>query len=111
MVPAADRRRVRRVADFCQRQPRRHRGDQRFVSRLYSNRHGLLPIVALKTRSYKHKTYGRIETPDFTICGWDGGEPTTKTAPAMQKIPSKADADNADMGYDEIPNDDMPFDR
>ena len=32
---------------------------------------GLLPIVALRTRSYKHPTYGRIETPSFDIVGWD----------------------------------------
>src|SRR5262245_37637208 len=46
-------------------------------------RNGLLPVVALKTRSYKHKTYGRIETPDLPIVGWDGAptaSPSTQHA-------------------------------
>ena len=33
---------------------------------------GLLPIIALKTTSYKSKKYGRIEGPDFPIVGWHG---------------------------------------
>ena len=33
---------------------------------------GTLPIVALGTRSYKHKEFGRVETPIFEIVGWEG---------------------------------------
>ena len=44
------------------------------VCRVYGHRHraGQLPIVALRTRSYKHKQFGRIETPDLPIVGWTG---------------------------------------
>jgi hypothetical protein len=47
------------------------------LCRVYGRKHrdGLLPIVALGVRSYKHKKYGRIENPDLAIVGWDG-EPT-----------------------------------
>jgi hypothetical protein len=31
-----------------------------------------LPIIRLNVASYKHRTYGRIETPDFTIVGRTG---------------------------------------
>ena len=30
------------------------------------------PIIKLNVTSYKHKLYGRIETPDFPIIGWAG---------------------------------------
>jgi len=60
------------------------------------NRDGLLPIVALKTRSYKHQQYGRIETPDLPIVGWDG-EPTA--SPTQPRIGDTA----GDL------NDQMPF--
>jgi hypothetical protein len=40
----------------------------------------LLPIVALKTRSYKHKVYGKIETPDLPIISWHGTATTQTTA-------------------------------
>lgn len=39
-----------------------------------------LPVVALRTRSYKHKQYGRIETPELAIVGWEGGAPAATTA-------------------------------
>ena len=42
---------------------------------------GLLPIVALRSRSYRHKQYGRIETPDLPIVGWEGA-PTAMSIPA-----------------------------
>jgi hypothetical protein len=28
------------------------------------------PYIKLGVRSYKHKLYGRIETPDFSVVGW-----------------------------------------
>ncbi len=49
------------------------------LCRIYGHkrRDSLLPIVALKVRSYKHKQYGRIETPDLPIVGWeDAGAPS-----------------------------------
>jgi hypothetical protein len=39
-------------------------------------RDGLLPIVKLQVRSYRHERYGKIETPDFVIVGWEGLEPS-----------------------------------
>jgi hypothetical protein len=50
------------------------RGGQEAIGRLcqiYARgwRKGL-PIVELATASYKHKRYGRIETPDLRIVGW-----------------------------------------
>src|SRR5262249_3141056 len=43
------------------------------LCRVNGNRQdGLLPIIALRTRSYKHRQYGRIETPDLAITGWHG---------------------------------------
>jgi hypothetical protein len=48
----------------------------------HSARDGLLPIVALKTGSDKHKKYGRIEEPDLSVVGWHGKPPGTP-APAM----------------------------
>jgi hypothetical protein len=62
------------------------------------NRDGLLPIVALKMRSYKHKKYGRIETPELPIVGWDG-EPTAlePTAPPSQPRIGDAAGDLNDL--------------
>jgi hypothetical protein len=44
------------------------------LCRIYARKYGIgvLPIVALRVRSYKHKMFGRIETPDLEIVGWDG---------------------------------------
>jgi hypothetical protein len=43
-----------------------------------------LPIIRLNVASYKHRTYGRIETPDFPIVGRTGapGKPTQTIEPA-----------------------------
>jgi hypothetical protein len=30
-----------------------------------------LPIIKLGTSSYRHKTYGRIDIPDFPVVGWN----------------------------------------
>jgi hypothetical protein len=62
------------------------------------DRDGLLPIIALKVRSYKHPSYGRIETPDFAIIGWDG-----LPAPAVKlSAQEKSAVIDAEMD-DEIP--------
>jgi hypothetical protein len=63
------------------------------LCRVYGNKHrdNLLPIVALRTRSYKHKQYGRIETPDLMIVGWDG---ITSTAIPVQSAPTGNAADD-----------------
>jgi len=50
-----------------------------------SPRNGLLPIVALKTRSYKHRVHGKIQTPDLPIVGWHGTA-TTPAAPAAAPV-------------------------
>jgi hypothetical protein len=55
-----------------------------------SLRNGLLPIVALKTRTYKHKAYGKIQTPDLPIVGWHGTAATPATpaaAPIDDEVP------------------------
>jgi hypothetical protein len=36
------------------------------------NHHRGQPQIALSVRSYKHKVYGRIETPEFRVVGWTG---------------------------------------
>jgi hypothetical protein len=73
------------------------------LCRIYGHgkRNGLLPIVALKTSSYKHKQYGRIETPGLSIVGWDGVPAAEATTIPVQ--PEKAAAaENTDF-EDEIP--------
>jgi hypothetical protein len=35
-----------------------------------------LPVVMLGVGSYRHKTYGRIEEPEFKVVGWTGAAPT-----------------------------------
>lgn len=79
------------------------------LCRVYGNkqRDGLRPIVALRTRSYKHKQYGRIETPDLPIVGWDGVPTVVKEeAAAISVVPAqhtkKAAAKHGDMD-DTIP--------
>jgi hypothetical protein len=41
------------------------------------NPHNGSPIVMLGVGSYRHKTYGRIEEPEFKVVGWTGAAPTT----------------------------------
>jgi hypothetical protein len=68
-----------------------------------SPRNGMLPIVALKTRSYKRKTYGKIQTPDLLIVGWDtGGAPSIPPVPSAPIAAANADAEVIEMD-DEIP--------
>jgi hypothetical protein len=55
-----------------------------------------LPIVRLGSSSYKHKSYGRVEVPDFPVIGWTG---VATTAQAATLIPATA-SDDVD---DEIP--------
>jgi hypothetical protein len=43
------------------------------------------PIIRLNVSSYRHKTYGRIETPDFPIVGWAGVPATEVIAPGAAK--------------------------
>jgi hypothetical protein len=49
-----------------------------------SQRNGLLPIVALKTTSYKHPVYGKVLKPDLPIVGWH----RTASSPAPQSPPN-----------------------
>jgi hypothetical protein len=35
-----------------------------------------LPIIALGIESYKHKSFGRIDKPDFSIVAWTNPTPT-----------------------------------
>jgi hypothetical protein len=69
-----------------------------------AHRNGLLPIVALKTRSYKHPIYGKIQTPDLPIVGWHetapeaAGPNTTNPSPGAggASAPSKDPMDEID---------------
>jgi hypothetical protein len=45
-----------------------------------SQRNGLLPIVALKSASYKHPDFGKVFKPDLPIVGWHGA--ATPQAPS-----------------------------
>jgi hypothetical protein len=67
-----------------------------------SPRNGMLPIVALKTRSYKHKTYGKIQTPDLPIVGWDGG-PSSAAPAAPSPTPNDPEVMAGELIDDEIP--------
>jgi hypothetical protein len=60
------------------------------------NPHAGLPIIRLNVASYRHRTFGRIETPDFPIVGRTG-------APARQTI------EPAGTGNDELDDDEIPF--
>jgi hypothetical protein len=72
-----------------------------------SPRNGLLPIVALKTRSYKHKTYGKILTPELPIVGWDSGYAPPSAAPSASPSPSLSDGGGEVL--DVVMDDEIPF--
>jgi hypothetical protein len=69
----------------------------------HNMRDGLLPIVALKTTSYKHKKYGRIEEPDLPVVGWHG-TPKSQTSDGNSSTGPRTGnaAANSDMS-DSIP--------
>jgi hypothetical protein len=69
-----------------------------------ANRNELLPIVALKTRSYKHPIYGKIQTPDLPIVGWHGTAPhaVSSNIPKPTSGAGGASAPSNDL-MDEIP--------
>ena len=68
------------------------------LCRIYGHKQhdNLLPIVALRTGSYKHKQYGKVATPDFQVIGWDGAAIPVQPAPQIA-------ATHDDM------NDEIPF--
>ena len=57
-----------------------------------SSRHGLLPIITLGTRSYKHKKYGTVHVPVLKLDSWH------RTGPDLS-----GETENPDAGDDEIP--------
>lgn len=59
-----------------------------------SPRHGLLPIIALGTSSYKHKKYGTVHVPVLRLDSWH------RTAPDLSD-----EAENPGAGLD----DEIPF--
>ena len=76
------------------------------LCRIYGHkqRDGLLPIVALRTGSYKHKLYGKVATPDFQVVGWDDSAPKMAAdVPVQSAISTDRSAVDADM------NDEIPF--
>jgi hypothetical protein len=56
-----------------------------------------LPIIKIGLASYKHKSYGRIDKPDFSIVGWTNPNPKPE---AVQLVAQK--------NHDEF-GDDVPF--
>jgi hypothetical protein len=49
------------------------------VNEFTDNTQNGLPVIRLATSSYKHKIYGRVETPDLQVVGWTG-KPTLAAA-------------------------------
>jgi hypothetical protein len=78
------------------------------LCRVYGNkkRDGLLPIVALKTRSYKHQNYGRIETPELPIVGWDG---TPMATPITQDMTGGAIQEAPPVSSEQEFEDEIPY--
>jgi hypothetical protein len=74
------------------------------INRFARNAKNGLPIIKLAVASYKHRTYGRIETPDFPIVGWTESAvaplvPASPNGPTLEPV----GASNADL------NDEIPF--
>ena len=71
------------------------------VARIQEGKSDIVPLVELGTDSYKHKTYGKIFTPEITIVGWttmDGATPEPAEDKPQQKeldLDDKADAEEA----------------
>src|SRR5262249_22936862 len=69
------------------------------------------PIIRLGASSYKHRSYGRVEVPDFPVIGWTGSALAQGAvpdfpvipggAPAQEPVPALARANEMD--------DDIPF--
>ena len=80
----------------------------------HTPRNGLLPIIALHTRSYRHKRYNKtIKTPDLQIVGWDGSATTQAATIPVQAAPQIGAAhDDRDDGippaHDDM-DDTIPF--
>jgi hypothetical protein len=55
------------------------------------------PIIKLAVESYKHKSFGRIDKPNFSIVGWTN-EPSKQTAPQPVVV----------NGHDDM-SDEIPF--
>jgi hypothetical protein len=56
-----------------------------------------LPIIKLAVESYKHKSFGRIDKPDFSIVGWTNPNPKPEVVRLV-----------AQKNHDEF-SDKMPF--
>jgi hypothetical protein len=46
-----------------------------------NNMHRGRPMVQLATGFYKHKTFGRVEVPEFKVSGWAGAVPVVSHEP------------------------------
>jgi hypothetical protein len=65
---------------------------QKTVEGMRERGDGVLPVIALGTGGYKHKTFGWVDTPAFKIIGW---------VPASDfdvPLVARADEDGADFG-------------
>jgi hypothetical protein len=55
-----------------------------------SPRHGLLPIIALGTRHYMHKKYGKVHVPVLKLESWHRTGLAESESPPPKALPSKA---------------------
>jgi hypothetical protein len=58
----------------------------RLCSQFVRNARNGLPIIRLIAGSYKHKSFGRVEVPDFSVIGWTGAAESVvhgKTPPTV----------------------------
>jgi hypothetical protein len=58
------------------------------------------PFVKLSASFYRHREYGKINTPELKVVGWDAGQPSAPSLPAARE---------AKPALAERIDDDIPF--
>jgi hypothetical protein len=58
-----------------------------------------LPVIKLGTSSYRHRTFGRIDIPDFPVVGWQSRNKAGADTGVVD--------DDDDMGQVASPSDEM----
>jgi hypothetical protein len=74
----------------------------RLCSQFVRNAHNGLPIVKLNAGSYRHKSFGRVEVPDFPVIGWTGAAKSVVDGTAPPTASTWASDDMNDEFPDEI---------
>ena len=62
------------------------------VAQIAADPTSIVPEVSLDTDSYKHKQYGKIYTPVFSVVGWVSMDAATAPEPAAAPAPAAAAA-------------------